>query len=116
MQIDSVQGDEDLRLLFYDDDNASLLLDTGFRKPLACLTCSDKALLKDTLRDYHTLVKIKPELDQFADGLETLGVLQALKKYPSLMAPLFAHEKREINKGILLDNEPGHHDLIKCVA
>ena len=63
-------------------------METGYRKPLALLTCDDKPGIKKAIHDYHTLVKIKPELDQFSDGLKMLNVLQTMKMYPSLMSPL----------------------------
>ena len=47
----------DVRGVFADDDHQSLLLETGFRKPLTSLTCDDKPTIKTALRDYHTLVK-----------------------------------------------------------
>lgn len=53
--------------------------------------------LKQTLWD-HVLVNIKAELDQFSEGLNTLGVL---KKIPLTngMAPLFIDTgKKELDK------------------
>lgn len=102
VQIDLAEGDDQLRSLFNDLDNESILLETGFRLALCHLTCADKKLIKSAIRDYHSLVKIKPELDQFADGLKTLGVLEAMKKQPSLMTPLFTkHESiKRIDKGM----------------
>ena len=99
-----MEDDNDLRLLFENSDNESLLLETGFRKPIFSLTCVDKALINETLCDYHFLVKVKAELDQFSKGLETLGVLEETKKYPSLMSSLFVKkEGKKINKGIHLN-------------
>ena len=93
MQLDGTESDDELRDLFDDDkgngDNRLLLMETGYRKPLALLTCDDMPGIKKAIRDYHTLVKIKPELDQFSDELKTLNVLQTMKMYPSLMSPLF---------------------------
>lgn len=87
--------------MFTDDvDNEGFILETGFRKPLCQLVCRDKPAIKAALRDHHTLVKIKPELDQFLDGLKTLGVLDEVKKYPSLMEPYLLNMKKvDINKG-----------------
>ncbi len=104
LQIDLTENDDQLRSLFTDSTKESILLETGFRLPLCRLTCADKELLKSTIRDYHSLVKIKPELDQFAAGLETVGVFQIIKKYPTLIAPLFVkHESsKKIDKGIAI--------------
>lgn len=102
-QIESVDSDEQLRSLFSDsdiNDNQSLLLETGFRKPLSLLVCEDKASIRTIILDYHTLVKVKPELDQFADGLQTVGILDEMKKHPVLMASMFLNvEEKVLNKG-----------------
>ena len=60
------ESDDQLRSLFTDPENESLILETGFRKPLPLA-------IKAALRDHHTLVKIKPEMDQFIDRLATVG-------------------------------------------
>ena len=83
-----------MRFLFSDEnpnkgDNDSLIVETGYRKPLCMITVEDIPGLKQTLRD-HVLVKVKAELDQFCEGLNTLGVLEKMKKYPVIMAP-FLH-------------------------
>ena len=87
----------------FDDENQgdgdTLLLETGFRKALCQLTIADKSIVKATLRDYHSLIKIKPELDQFSEGLKTLGVFDLIQKYLLLMAPLFIYQQSSLNKG-----------------
>ena len=35
-----------------------------------------------------------PEMDQFAEGLESLGAFSYIKKYPDLMRPLFVAEQQ----------------------
>ena len=92
-QIDLAQSEKELRFLFSEEnsdkgESDGLVAETGYRKPLCNLTLKDVPQLKQTLRD-HMLVKVKAELDQFSEGLTTLGVLDKVKKYPSLMAPLF---------------------------
>ena len=75
--------------LFEVEDNASILLETGYHKPLSTLTVTDVPMLCNALRSHHGIIKVKAELDQFCEGLETLGVLQSVKKHPNLMRPLF---------------------------
>lgn len=103
MQIDSAESDSSLRNLFADDDdNGQLLLETGYRKPLSKLSCEDKLCIKRAICDYHTLVKIKPELDQFADGLKTLDILEMMRKHPTMMSALFVDQGSDhLNKGSL---------------
>ena len=36
---------------------------------------SDKSALRSTLLDYHCMVKVKAQMDQFAEGLDELGVM-----------------------------------------
>ena len=64
------------------------MLETGYRKPLSSLVMLDKAAIQKTLRA-HILLKVKPELDQFCEGLKTCGVMESTLQYPSLMAPCF---------------------------
>ena len=93
-------------------ENDTLIIETGYRKPLCRLTMEDVPGLKQTLRD-HVLVKVKAELDQFCEGLNTLGVLEKMKRYPSLMAPLFTDSgKKELDKREFKNNTPGLH----CIA
>ena len=93
IQLDEAQSDQEIRYLFDDEnvlkgDNDNLVDETGFRKPLSQLTLQDRPNLQWVLRDHHTVLKIKPEIDQYCDGLETLGVLECVRKYPCLMRPL----------------------------
>lgn len=62
-------------------DSDNLIIETGYRKPLCRLTMKDVPGLKQILRD-HVLVNVKAELDQFSEGLNTIGVLEKMKKYP----------------------------------
>ena len=79
-------------------ENENLVIDTGYRKPLCRLTLEDASGLKQTLWD-HVLVNVKAELDQFSGGLNTLGVMEKVRKYPSLMAPLFTDTgRKQLNK------------------
>ena len=79
-----------MREIFDDPDHELAILETGYRKPLSILSVSDKAAVASTLKT-HVLARVKPELDQFADGLNSLGVLEAVKSHPQLMTPFFTH-------------------------
>ena len=59
----------------------------------------DKPTIQETLRA-HVIFKVKPEIDQFSEGLGTCGVLDAVKKYPSLMAPWFLWRDVELTPGV----------------
>ena len=79
-----------------------MLFATGFRKAVCSLGVADKPVLKSSLIDYHCLLKVKAEMDQFADGLSSLGVLDAVKKQPDVMKPLFVAQKCNLSAGKLL--------------
>ena len=107
-QIHTADTDEELQFLFSEQNSEkaddSIIYETGYRKALCKLTLKDVPELKQTLRDY-SLVKVKAELDQFSEGLNTLGVLSKMKKYPALMAPLFTDcQTKKLDKGSCINN------------
>ena len=81
--------DDSLRMVFAIDEAADLLLATGYQKALAQLHISDKESIRSTLIDYHCILKVKVEGDQFADGLQDLDLLTMMKQQPLLFKPLF---------------------------
>ena len=89
MQITDAQDADDLRAVFAMDEAAELLLSTGFRKLICSLAMEDKECLRSVLLDYHCLLKVKAEMDQFAEGLKSLGVLNMMKRHPDLISSLF---------------------------
>ena len=88
MQITDAQDADDLHAVFAMDEAAELLLSTGFRKPICSLAMEDKECLRLVLLDYHCLLKVKAEMDQFAEGLKSLGVLDMMKRHPDLFSSL----------------------------
>ena len=56
-------------------ENMDLVVQTGFRKPLIHLTIKDRHDLISSLLDYHLMAKVKTELDQFKEGLQTFSFL-----------------------------------------
>ena len=44
---------------------------------------------------YFTVLRSRSVLDQLAEGLSVLGVLEAMKLYPQLMEPLFIQGKQK---------------------
>ena len=85
-QIIDAQDTDELRTVFAMDEAAELLLSTGFQKPLRSLAMEDKECLRLVL---HCLLKVKAEMDQFAEGLKSLGVLDMMKHHPDLFSSLF---------------------------
>ena len=44
---------------------------------------------------YFTVLRSRSVLDQLAEGLSVLGILEAMKVYPKLMEPLFVRGKQK---------------------
>ena len=88
-----------MRAVFEDSNFELCILETGYRKPLTRLTLSDKPALMTTLK-LHLLFRVKPELDQFRDGLKACGVLGLVQRYQQLMAPFFVHTEKDLTQGV----------------
>ena len=101
IQIRDVSTVTEFRDIFLEDYYCTLVAETGYSKPLSQLSLLDRDELCKTVKDYHTLVKILPEMDQFCAGLQTLGVLDMLCKYPEIMQHLFiqAGPRKKLDKG-----------------
>ena len=76
------------------------------------LTVSDKAHLKSALLDYHCMVKVKAEMDQFSDGMQTLQVLDFIKLYPEQMRPLFVATNNVVTAYLLVKLCPSHLTIV----
>ena len=88
-----------MKLLFAIDEAANLLQETGYRKPICHLKMSHKDGLRSTLVDYHCMLKVKAAMDQFAEGLEELHVLEVMRKHSILMKPLFINNTKLLTAG-----------------
>lgn len=87
-----METNDDIKVIFSVDEAFELLYATGFRKAVCDLTLEDTAIIKSSLIDYHCILKVKAEMDQFLEGLESLGIIDAIKSQPEVMKPLFVAE------------------------
>ena len=85
LQLEAIQSQDGLDELLEEEVYRAAVLETGYRKPLRI---SEKAEIASTLKT-DVLVRVKPELDQFCDGIKVCGVLEAMMMHPILMAPYF---------------------------
>ena len=98
-----VENEAELRALFdgSDADMESLLLETGFFKPLSLLSMSDKDGILSSVTDYHCILKVKAVMDQFLEGLEVGGVLVAVRNHGDVMKSMFCPtQKSELTAGL----------------
>ena len=52
------------------------------------------------IASYHTVVKVKAQLDQFLEGLKSLSVDKYIKAHPDVMRSLFVHTGKKLTSGI----------------
>ena len=86
-----------MKKVFDVDENKLIVMETGYRGILELIT--SKETLMRVLRDYFTIIKIIPEIEQFGSGVEYLF---NLKDYPEQMKQVFVysmHNEDSIAKG-----------------
>ena len=64
------------------------------------LTLNDRAIVTEFLLDYHLMVKVKAEMDQFKEGLSALGFLDNLMRNPSIWEPYFLALAKPLTAGM----------------
>ena len=88
-----------MQSVFNDETAATILFETGYQKPLSKLTMEDKEEVTQVISAYHTLIKVKAEIDQFVLGLQCLKIYDYIVKYPEMMMPLFVHHGKKLTAG-----------------
>ncbi len=78
------------------DEALDLLVATGFRKPVCSLVKSDSPSVVSTLIEYHLQYKVKSELDQYIDGLNTFQLLAKIKSNSELWKPFFVYKCNDL--------------------
>ena len=73
MHVLQAENDDDVRMCFGIDEGGIFLCETGYRKPVCSrLKLVDKPSLLAALFN-HLMIKVKAEMDQFNEGLHSLG-------------------------------------------
>ena len=76
-----------------------MLYDTGFSKSIKDLALMDKSAIIMSLMDYHLMVKVKAQMDQFKEGLTVLGFLQVLVSAPREWENYFLAQGKKLTAG-----------------
>ena len=71
-----------------------VLCDCGFSRPSVLVKEQDKVDIVQALALHSVLLRSKAEIDQFCEGLESCGVLCAIRKNPNLARRFFCVEGR----------------------
>lgn len=66
-----------------------MLTATGFRRLVSTIKHEEQQSLITTLTNYHCLLKVKSKMDQFLEGLDSLGIHQGIKNQPDVLQRLF---------------------------
>jgi hypothetical protein len=88
-KLDVADSNEKVREIFENNEASDMLYITGFKKATQKLTFEDRATLKSVLIDYHCIVKVKAEMDQFIEGIATTDVLRLMRHSPAKFKCLF---------------------------
>ena len=65
-----------------------LIIDAGYTKPLPLVTINNnKVELMHTIMLHYALLRSKSAIDQLAEGLSALGIIEVMKLHPELFEP-----------------------------
>ena len=54
-----------------------------------------KTNLCNAVREYHTIIKLLPQVNQFGEELEVLAILTMMRKYPKLLSDYFMEKEKK---------------------
>ncbi|KAL5469173.1 hypothetical protein EMCRGX_G030387 [Ephydatia muelleri] len=92
---------EEIQAVFSEDIAISYLAECGYTQPISTLQWKMKDDIVSTLIDYHLILKVKACMDQFCEGLETLGVGSIVRKNPSVLRQFFVFNEVPIDADML---------------
>lgn len=102
VQMDCAENDTEIQAVFAIDEFQSLVYEAGFRKPLAQLSMEDKSVVSSILLNYHCMTKVKAAMDQYLEGLESLGLLSRIQQDPSKWKNFFVDTGVLVDSGIII--------------
>lgn len=77
-------------------------MECGFTRPTSSLRMEDRTDLIQTVSLHKAILASLAELSDFKEGLNTLGVVDALKQHGNLLRPFFCNDaKVELTSGWL---------------
>ena len=85
-----------------DSEEFSFRFDVGVSDLSTRLKFTDRERIVQSLATYFVIVRAKASIDQIAEGLSTLGVLEMMRANPHTMRKLFLH-RPVLNADYMLD-------------
>lgn len=76
--------------------NLATVMDLAGTLAMPIYTLSDVSKIIDSTAHWFVLGRCKPALESFRQGLSSLGVLEAVKKYPNSFKPLFCDKPENL--------------------
>ncbi len=81
-------------------ENVDILIDCGFNKPISKCGLEDKVTIVQSVCLQMVVLNTLAELDQFKDGLSSLGVVRAIKEHSSLLQSFYCSaSKMQLTSG-----------------
>lgn len=105
--MNEAENDDDVKLVFAVDEAFDALVATGYRKAVCSLGLPDCPNIIRALLDFHLMAKVKTEMDQFREGLNTFQFLDLVKANPEMWKPYFMYSGTSLT--------PGMHILLMLV-
>lgn len=99
MQVKSAESDDKIQEALSTDEAIDALYSTGYTKATKSLTLTDRMDLLSVLLDYHLMAKVKSELDQFRNGLNTFEFIDHVKQNPAVWRPYFVPSSNVLTAG-----------------
>lgn len=69
--------------------NFSTMIDCGFVEPFSSVKMQDRVDIVQSISLHYVILRSKAEMDQFADGLRSCGVLDEMQQNSSLTRSFF---------------------------
>lgn len=73
---------------------SDLICDSGYQKPTATSTLANKHEIVTTIFLHQTVYSCLAELDQLKSGLNVLGVVDEISKFPEMLVDFFTSANR----------------------
>ncbi|CAB4020787.1 Hypothetical predicted protein, partial [Paramuricea clavata] len=97
----SAKENDELQELNSSEPFLNVLQDSG----LVTLPNVDNSIaIAEAMVSYHVLVKRAVMLDNFAKGLQTLGILEEIRKNPSQFEEVFLHNENAVSASAVLQS------------
>ena len=102
VQLEAAQTVEEMRALL-DSEEFEFRFDIGFADLSSKLELSDRDRIVQSLATHFTIVRVKAQIDQMIEGLNTLGIYDLIKANPRIMHKLFISQPEPITSDFMLN-------------